>query len=52
MISKMFENNSKKINSEFQKIHDFVNSEHTSNEKKIKEVLTKHLDDKVRVDEV
>jgi hypothetical protein len=48
----MFENNLKKINSEFQKIHDFVKAENQANEKKTKEVLTKHLDDKVRVDEV
>ena len=52
MITKMFENNLKKMNQELLKIHEFVKHEHQAVEKKIKEKVVKLMEDKVRVDEV
>lgn len=52
MITKLFENNFKKVHSELAKLHEQVRAEGQSAEKKTREALEKMLEDKVGVDEV
>ena len=52
MITKMLENNLKKMNNELQKVHEFVKLEASATEKKSKESMMSLLEDKVGLDEV
>lgn len=52
MITKMLENNLKKMNNELQKVHEYVKLESSTSEKKSKESMMSLLDDKVGLDEV
>lgn len=52
MITKLFENNLKKVNSELAKVHEFIRNEGHTNDKKNKETLAKMIEEKVGVDEV